>query len=493
MVSRLAPGRQDREPDPITITRGASSAAARAVQRRCQAGELARLAPGIYVPDRDSRAQAARVREHWVRIVGELVPGSVVSYRSAYAGAPAEGVLILSNPTRFNRTIRLPGLRVALVRGPGPLPGDTPLGDGALHLASMERLLLENLKRPRGPDGRSRGEAAVHERLVQISRDGGPAALERLRVRVGKLAAPLQMPRERQRLQQLIDVLRQAALGAATQADGPDADCVVALQALAGQLRARRWLRVPAPASDRLAPDRFHRAFVEAWFDCFDGGDRASIEQARPAVLGGQEGSSGSPWMRQLMSVFKLAVVPPLCDSVPPFGSYFPQGLKARHALMMHRVQPGMDCRLRDWGEAAVPAAATVEPGRIARTLAEGSTLALSVPEGLARAIFYSILVWRVQPFDHGSEALALLLMNAELSSAGQARILIPARLRARFEDGRERWSASGDAGRIIRLLAALQRWSASLDFADLDVALDRLVRMRAFVRPAAQPATPPP
>src|SRR6202021_816806 len=44
-VSDLAAERQDD----LIITRGASGAAARAVQRRCVAGELARLAPGIYV------------------------------------------------------------------------------------------------------------------------------------------------------------------------------------------------------------------------------------------------------------------------------------------------------------------------------------------------------------------------------------------------------------------------------------------------------------
>jgi len=189
--------------DDLIITRGASGADARAVQRRCVAGELVRLAPGIYLREHDPQAQAARVREHWVRILGELVPGSVVSYRSAYAAVPSEGVLILSHPTRFNRTLRLPGLRVALVKGPGPLPRDTPLGDGALHLASMERMLLENLTRPRGLQGRSRGEAAVTERLAQILAGEGPAALDTLRTRARQLAESLEMDRELERLEHL--------------------------------------------------------------------------------------------------------------------------------------------------------------------------------------------------------------------------------------------------------------------------------------------------
>src|SRR6266478_4342532 len=167
------PGLAAERQDDLIITRGAPSAVARSAQRRCVAGELARLAPGLYVSDRDPQAQAALVREHWVRILGELVPGAIVSYRSAYGAAPAEGVLILSHPSRFNRTIRLPGLRVALVKGPGALPGDAPLGHGALHLASMQRMLLENLTRPRGAEHEpGAGSAGTPDRRAALASGG---------------------------------------------------------------------------------------------------------------------------------------------------------------------------------------------------------------------------------------------------------------------------------------------------------------------------------
>jgi hypothetical protein len=482
----------------LIITRGASGAAARAVQRRCVAGELARLAPGIYVYEREPQAQAIRVREHWVRILGELVPGSVVSYRSAYTAVPSESVLVLSHPTRFNRTIRLPGLRVALVKGPGPLPGDTPLRDGALHLASMERMLLENLTRPRGHEGRSRGEAAVQARLEQILADG-PEALDRLRGRACKLALPLSMERELARLEQLIDALRVPAASASSRAQAAaagstqfqaDPACVQVLEALADRLRAQRMQRVAAPPERE--PDRSHRAFVEAWFDCFDSADALSIELARAAVLGGQVGVGGSAPMRELLSAFKLAVTSPLCDSVPPFGHGFAQALQARHALMTRLAEPGEAGRLRV-GAASIGPDGTVEPARIASTLAVGSTLALSVPEGLARAIFYSILLWRVQPFEHGNERLVHLTMNAELSSVGECRIVVPARMRARLERSREDLVRGIDPDRYIRLLAVLQRWTALLDGSDLDRLQAQLARMRAFERSGARPVRPRP
>jgi hypothetical protein len=490
-------------PDPLIITRGASGAAVRAVQRRCHAGELVRLAPGIYVREHEPQAQAQCVREHWIRILGELVPGAVVSYRSAYAAAPSEGVLVLSHPTRFNRTVRLPGLRVALVHGPSALPGDAPLGGGALHLASMERMLLENLTRPRGADGRSRGEAAVQQRLEQILTGGGADALDRVLSVARTLAAPLRMARELARLQGLIEALLppaqqqsaaerpsatglQGAAGATAQAD---ADCIAALAQLAQRLRWRRWEHRAAVAGKQ---ERTHQAFVEAWFDCFETGSLPAIVQAANAVLGGTVGAASSAPMRELLTIFKLASSSPLCDSVPPFGSWFAQGLQARHALLMRLIDPAAASRLRT-GIGSAPAAPMVEPERIERTLAVGSTLALEVPDGLARAIFYSILLWRVWPFERGNEHLANLMMNAELASVGQARIIVPARLRGRLQLDRERLIRQGDPRRYVRHLVALQHWSASLDFSDLHRLLARLVSMRALEPAGAAGLSEPP
>ena len=475
-MTYTVPERRDVD---LIITRGSSGAAVRAIQRRCLSGELVRLAPGIYLRERDPRAQAVRVREHWVRILGELVPGSVVSYRSAYCAVPSEDVLVLSHPTRFNRTIRLPSLKVALVKGPGPLPNDTPLGDGALHLASMERMLLENLTRPRGAEGRSRGEAAVRERLGQILNGEGPEALERLRRRARELAGPLEMDREMERLEGLVDSLlpTQAPQGLTDLVEagpqpGPeqraDPGRLTMLRALAGRLQLERWPRWATSAAHE--PERSHQAFVEAWFECFESSDLEEIMQARAAIVGAEIVSVSTAPMRELLSVFKLAASSPLCDSVPPFGAWFAQGLKARHALMMRLTDPEVAGEFR-----------ASDRERIEGTLAAASTLALSVPEGLARAIFYLVLLWSAKPFERDNERLGRLLMNAELSSVGDSRIVIPTRMRGHLQRSIDRLVRYGDARRVTRLLVDLQRWTASLDFSDLDLLVARLSGMGAF------------
>src|SRR5882757_92474 len=470
IVPELAVARQEG----LIITRGASGGAVRAIQRRCSAGQLARLAPGVYVREHDASAQAARVRQHWVRILGELAPGSVVSYRSAYAelGA-ADPVVILSHPTRFNRTVHLPGLRVALVKGPAALPGDTPLGEGRLHRASTERMLLENLTRPRGSEGRSRGEAAVAERLSLLLAAGTAGALAELRERARELAKPLNMAKEFSHLERLIAALpgsgpgheSGARPGRAGSREAPaDASCIGLLQALAARLGAQRLPHRQASATEE--PARTHHAFVEAYFACCARSDALSLEQARQALLLGRFPEPRGPALAQLLGVFRLALHSPLCDSVPPFGAWFPQALKARHALMGLTGAEPEQLRLGAGGASAVGG---VDPERIRSTLIAGSKLARGVPDGLARAILYSVLVLRTQPFEHGNEPLAYLLMNAELSSVGEARIIIPARSRSRIDQSREALMLGGDAGPYIAALDQLQGWTSALDFSELD------------------------
>jgi hypothetical protein len=390
----------------------------------------------------------------------------VVSHRSAYAAlAPTDRVVILSHPTRFNRTIHLPGLRVALVNGPAALAGDTPLDEGRLHRASTERMLLENLTRPRGSEGRSLGEAAVLERLNELVAAHGADGLQAVRNRAHELARPLNMAKELARLEVLIKALLGAGSaaesgarpGQAASAEAPaDAACMALMQALAARLKTESLPRQLATATEE--PARTHQALLEAYSATCAGPDPVPFDQARDAVLLGRFTEPRPRALHQLLGVFRLAVHSPLCDSVPPFGAWFPQGIKARHGLMSQLDAQAHAGQFRT-GVARTPATGWIEAGRIRSTLVAGSQLARGVPDGLARAIFYSVLVWRIQPFEHGSECLAHLLMNAELSSVGEARIIIPTASRSHLVDSRNQLSLGGDASQYIGALVALQRW----------------------------------
>jgi len=477
------------------ITRGQANARARAIQRACAQGRCFRVHAGIYLREFDSSRQALQIRANWIAVASALAPGSVVSYRSAMnlGDEPPES-LVLSHPTRFNRSLHLPGLSIRLVRGAPALPGDVALGSGALHLASTPRALLENLSRRRGTQARSEGEGAVGLRLRQIERQQGAGQLRVIRSLAADLAGPLQLPREFERLCALIDDL----IGPAPQQIGPapvraaadvpdsgaDLACLERLQELAERLRGNGARGLAAPAVSEAA--RIHFAFVEAFLTSNAGAYGVSIEQAREAFFAGASQETDRPEVAQLRGAFKLALHRPFCDSVPPFGVGFTPALQARHGLLLQgrpRVEAG---RLR--ARTMHPSRGVADPARIASTLAAGSQLANRIPEGLARAVFYALMLAQVKPFEHGGEILARLLMNAELSGASRARVLIPTCVQQQLREAREAMMRQSGGLAYFELIEPLQGWSAGLDCSDLDRLIDTLRQSGALERGGSLP-----
>lgn len=482
-----------RQPD-VLITRGAPAAEARAVQRRAKAGELARVADGVYVAESDPRGQEAVVRRNWHRILGALVPGAVVSHRSAHAGGVTpDGVVFLTHPNSYNRTITLPGLRAVLVKGPGALPGDMPFGDDKLYFASRARQVLENLTPERGPRGKSAGAKAVEDRLVAILNASGEAELNRVRDTARDLAAPLSLKTEFKKLDALISALLATHdTGALKTLEGRliakgtpvDAERMGRFEVLAGQLRAE-----PLPkraAVDTAEPDRSHFAFLEAYFSNYVEGTEFAIEEARDIALDGRIIENRPKDSHDVLGVFHLALDAPWRATVPPFGADFPVELAHRHGLMMEQRPESNPGQFKMKPNRA-GGTWFVEPQFVRGTLIEGSLLARTIPEGLARATYYAFLVSEVHPFDDGNGRLARLIMNAELSRTGEARIIIPTLLHEEYVDCQRQLSRQSNPTGLVHILALAQQWTMAFNYSDVDALIANAKRTNALERSRAE------
>jgi len=474
----------------VLVTRAASSAEARAIQRRARAGELVRVAEGIYLREKDPEGQAAVVRRNWARILGALVPGAVVSYRSAFAGGPSpDGVVFLAHPTNFNRSIKLPGLRAVLVKGPGALPGDMPFGGDNLCFASRPRLCLENLTPERGARGKSAGAKAVEARLIAIRNASGEAELNRMRDAARELSRPLGLEREFAKLEAIVGALLTThAAGALKTKEGRlvakgtpvDTERLARFDTLASRLRADPLPRRVAVATTEPARSNF--AFLESYFSNYVEGTEFAIEEARDIALQGRIVEKRPKDSHDLLGVFKLATQSPWRDTVPPFGSDFPAELARRHALMLAErpeSSPG------EFKLEPNRAGGTwfVEPALVRGTLIEGSLLARSVPEGLARAILYAFLVSEVHPFADGNGRLSRLVMNAELSRVGEARIIIPTLFHEEYVDCQRQLSRQDDPTGFVRPLPLMQAWTVGFDYSDVGRLIEAVKRTNALER----------
>lgn len=459
-------------------------AEARTLQRQAAAGALLRVCKGVYAPKVSEDELAALVRRNWHRVAGMVVPGGVVSHISAMRGGVlATGEVTLSHPTVFNKKVRLPGLVVRVVRGPGPLPGDLPISTSGVHFASRARMLLENI----GRQGDLRvPRADVESLLVSVLNASGEKALNEIRDQASALAHALGAEKPLEELRALIGTLLgtyskgelRTREGLAIAAGTPaDSERMYRFEALAAHLRAEPLPRIEATVSG-LA--RHHFAFVESYFSNYVEGTKFDIEQARDIVMNNAIVPNRPKDSHDILGVFRLAITSPFRDSPPVAGPEFLEGLERWHAEML-KMRPEANPGRPKLETNYAGTTKFVEPAYVRGTMAEGSRLALSVPEGLARAVYYAFLVSEVHPFDDGNGRLSRLVMNSELTRTGLSRIIIPTLYHPQYVDCARALTRTNDPGGFVRSLAKMARWASQFDYTDLDALIASLRKTNAL------------
>lgn len=464
----------------------------RNIQRHAKEGHLKRVAAGVYVQPGTDEEVAGRIQRNWQKIAAHAVPGAVISHRSAFTGGitPSDEV-VLSHPTRFNRRIRYPGLTLVLLKGPGPQPRDLRLGSLDLYWASQERALLENLGRASSTTRAARDD--IEERLITCLNASKEAGLNQIRDRARELVEPLGAQTSYDILNGLIGallsthskgVLKTKAGLAIARGNPIDMERMGLFDSLATALRTAVLPDI-ADIADQ-GNSRIHFAFLESYFSNYVEGTRFSVEEAEDIVLRNQIVAQRPKDSHDILGVFNLAYRSETRAMVPPVGEDFVDVLQERHRTMLERrpeVDPG-NLKLE-----ANYAGTTqfVQPSHVRGTLAEGSRLALSIPEGTARAIYYLFLVAEVHPFADGNGRLSRLVMNAELSRGERCRIIIPTLFHPQFVDCLRALTQSRRPEPLITALSRMAKWSAGFDYADVASLIFSMRSAHAFEESPAE------
>ncbi len=402
-------------------------------------------------------------------------------------GLTQAGYVTLSHPTRYNRTIKLPGVDLVLLKGSPPQPGDLPLGNTGLHWASRHRALLENLGRVTADRPTRAGKEAVEEQLVSILNASGEDALNLVRDAARALAPALGAEKAFDELNATVGLLLNThqkgqlrTKGGQLVAQGTpvDAERMTRFELLATALRTAVLPVIPDIAPDGDA--KVHWAFVESYFSNYVEGTRFSIEEAEGIVLRNTIVPDRPKDSHDVLGVFNQAVRAGTRDSVPPPEAAFVAGLQDRHRAMLERRPEARPGELKTEANYA-GTTQFVLPAFVRGTLQEGSKLALSVPEGMARAIYYAFLVSETHAFDDGNGRLSRLTMNAELSRLGLCRIIIPTLFHPQYVDCQRALTRANEPDGFIKALATAARWCSGFDYSDLQSLLEALRATNAF------------
>lgn len=461
-------------------------AALRAVQRRAQAGELQRVHAGVYLACGASAQEIEScVKRNWQRIAGAIAPGGVVSHISAFtSGILADGTLTLSHPTNYRRTVKLPGLSLVLLQGPGPLPNDLALADSGLYWSSRTRMLLENLGRK---SARKVGRESVERYLVEILNAAGEPELNKLRDEAAGVAQALSRPEEEQSLRTLIGALlgthqrgelRTQEGKLVAQGMPVDSERMFRFEALAACLRNTALPVIVNSVPAGVARHNF--AFIESYFSNYVEGTKFDIEVARDIVMHNKVIPTRPKDSHDILGVFRLASQAPYRNSPPVAGEDFLAELQTWHVQMLSarpEVQPGKTKLEANYaGDSKF-----VEPGMVRGTMQEGSKLALSVPEGLARGIYYAFLVSEVHPFNDGNGRISRLLLNAELSRVGLHRVIIPTLFHPQYVDCARLLTQKNQPGGFVASIVKMAKWCSQFDFGNLDLLIAQLKATNAL------------
>lgn len=467
-----------------------STAEVRNLQRQASAGALVRVCKGVYAPKVSDEELATLVRRNWQRVAGVMVPGGVVSHISAFKGGILpSGEVTLSHPTVFNKKVTLPGVVIRVVRGPGPLPGDLPMGTSGVHYAGRTRMLLENIGRK--GDLRAPRED-VESFLVSVLNASGEKALNEIRDHAAALTPALGADKALEALRSTIGALLgthskgelRTQEGLAVAQGAPvDQERIARFEVLAAHLRAEPLPRIESTVTGVA---RQHFAFIESYFSNYVEGTKFDIEQARDIVMNNAIVPNRPKDSHDILGVFRLAITSPFRDSPCVAGPEFLEGLEHWHSEML-KMRPEANPGKPKLDVNYAGTTKFVEPAYVRGTLAEGSRLALSVPEGLARAVYYAFLVSEVHPFDDGNGRLSRLVMNAELTRTGLSRIIIPTLYHPQYVDCSRALTRGNDASGFVRSLAKMARWASQFDYSNLNALITSLRGTHALEESPAQ------
>jgi len=462
----------------------------RAVGAAVKAGRVRKIGPRLYTKNTEAPLEQV-VRRNWQRIAALYFPEGVVVDRSAFEAKPAEdGSLFLDiGPSRARRApLRLPGLTIRPRGGPGPVADDMPFMDG-LHFSGPARKFLDNMRVSRASQAglaRTLSRAEIEDELVRLATVRGIEALNELRDRARRVAEPLEAAAEMDALDNLIGTIlgtrmappETAAASAHSSGLGFDPRRLELFEALQVRL-----IQAPLP-SRAEQPNSFPAlSFVEAYFSNWIEGTEFELEEAEEIVFRGAVPEGRFEDAHDVLGTFDLVDDASLRSLVPTDAENLLAVLRSHHALMLGRrpaVNPG-SFKLKPNRAGST---SFVHPDLVVGTLVEGYRYYEPLPAGLAKAIFMMFLIGEVHPFADGNGRVARVLMNAELSAAGEQRIVIPIVYRDDYLQGLRALSRNANPRPLIRVLDFAQAYTAAIDWSDLRTAESLLEQTNAFVTP---------
>jgi Fic family protein len=126
-----------------------------------------------------------------------------------------------------------------------------------------------------------------------------------------------------------------------------------------------------------------------------------------------------------------------------------------------------------------------VDSDLVQGTLRQGFSLYKSLEHPFARALLIMFLVAEVHPFDDGNGRTARAMMNSELVSAEETRIIIPSVFRNEYVASLKRLTNHLQPESFVRVMSFAHEFTATISFDNYGAARLLMEECHAFDDPA--------
>lgn len=449
-----------------------SSKEAQKASRLVAKGELFRIRKGIYIDTDDSEEITKTLNNNWMEVACNIIDGPVAVARTAIELKPAEGRLyFVSSKLKAHRAVKVWHLNFDIS------PGNTNLGVEQISLemkrSNPARYCLENLVLSRGDKDSKKtlGKQWVELELVSIIRRGGEQAINDLRDEARSLSVDLGLEEELGKLDELI-----ASLLKTHSAEG-------ILQTRSGMAEAK------GEPFDQFRLDRFRElgeylkttelssneheynksgwrnlTFIESYFSNFIEGTEFTLEEAEEIAFEKKVVYQRHQDSHDILAHIEISGDMAEMHQVPADAVELIDILKVRHGILLSERPDKRPGRFKEKPNRA-GGTDFVLPELVEGTLVQGFDVYQSLPPGMLRAIFIHFMISEVHPFDDGNGRLSRIMMNSELVSQDQYKLIIPIVHRESYLNGLRSSTRQGRFRTMVKVLHQMQCYTASLDW----------------------------
>lgn len=449
---------------------------------------IRKIAPRIYTSNLEEKP-AIIIKRNWYRILAHLFPEALLSHRSALEFKPTINGHVFLTYT-YTSNVKLPGLVIHLLNGHESIEGDNPFFEN-LRASQEARAFLENLQetRKQGEESKTVSPRELEERLEAIIRARGEQGLNILRDKAKSIAKVLKLQKEFKKLNQVISDL--LATGTSKNLKSPvalaralgdpfDPDRIKLFEQLYEEL-AGKIFREPKQISTLTHYKTF--AFFEGYFSNYIEGTEFTVNEAKEIILSETPMPARSEDSHDILGTYRIVANKKEMSICPSTAEQFLDLLRNRHAILLQVRASKKPGEFKDKNNRAGDTE-FVDRQLVSGTLKKGFEWYLLLQHPVAKAIYMMFLVSEVHPFLDGNGRIARIMMNAELSSKGLAKIIIPTVYREDYMGALRKLTRQRIADPYIRMLSRAHDFSSTLKQKSIDEMERYLIRCDAFKEP---------